>query len=32
MLIRSHPDYTAPGIFVKYMKRVIDSGTFQLLG
>lgn len=32
MLIRSHPDYTAPGVFVKNMKRVIDSGTFQLLG
>jgi RNA polymerase sigma factor (sigma-70 family) len=32
MLIRSHPDYTAPGVFVKNMKRVIDSGTFQLFG
>ncbi len=32
MLIRSHPDYAAPGVFVESMKRVIDSGTFQLLG
>lgn len=32
MLIRNHPDYAAPGVFVKYMKHLIDSGTFQLLG
>jgi RNA polymerase sigma factor (sigma-70 family) len=32
MLIRSHPDYTAPGVFVESMKGLIDSGRFQLLG
>lgn len=32
MLIRNQPDYAAPGVFVKYMRHLIDSGTFQLLG
>jgi RNA polymerase sigma factor (sigma-70 family) len=32
MLIRNHPDYEAPGVFVESMKKVIDSGRFQLLG
>jgi RNA polymerase sigma factor (sigma-70 family) len=32
MLIRSHPDYAAPGGFVESMKGLIDSGRFQLLG
>ncbi len=32
MLIRSHHDYTAPGVFVESMKGLIDSGRFQLLG
>lgn len=32
MLIRTHPDYTAPGIFVESMKRLIESNRFQLLG
>jgi len=32
MLIRSHPDYAAPGVFVESMKKLIDSGRFQLLG
>jgi RNA polymerase sigma factor (sigma-70 family) len=32
MLIRSHPDYAAPGVFVESMKGLIDSGRFQLLG
>ena len=31
MLIRNQPDYAAPGVFVKYVKKLIDSGTFQLL-
>jgi RNA polymerase sigma factor (sigma-70 family) len=31
MLLRNHPDYQAPGVFVEYMKRVIDSGTLKLL-
>ena len=31
-LIRNHPDYTAPGVFVESMKGLIDSGRFQLLG
>ncbi len=31
MLIRSHPDYAAPGIFVESMRSLIDSGRFQLL-
>jgi len=32
MLIRNHPDYAAPGVFVESMKKLIDSGRFQLLG
>ena len=32
MLIRNHPDYAAPGVFVESMKYLIDSGRFQLLG
>jgi RNA polymerase sigma factor (sigma-70 family) len=32
MLIRNHPDYKAPGVFVESMKKLIDSGRFQLLG
>jgi RNA polymerase sigma factor (sigma-70 family) len=32
MLIRSHPDYAAPGVFVESMKSLIDSGRFHLLG
>jgi RNA polymerase sigma factor (sigma-70 family) len=32
MLIRNHPDYEAPGVFVESMKKLIDSGRFQLLG
>ncbi|MBN2688958.1 MAG: RNA polymerase sigma factor [Deltaproteobacteria bacterium] len=32
MLIRNHPDYEAPGVFVDSMKKLIDSGRFQLLG
>lgn len=32
MLIRSHPDYAAPGVFVESMRGLIDSGRFQLLG
>jgi len=32
MLIRNHPDYAAPVVFVEYMKGLIDSGRFQLLG
>jgi len=30
MLIRSHPDYEAPGVFVESMKKLIDSGRFHL--
>ncbi len=32
MLIRNHPDYAAPGVFVESMRGLIDSGRFQLLG
>lgn len=32
MLIRNHPAYAAPGIFVESMKGLIDSGRFRLLG
>jgi RNA polymerase sigma factor (sigma-70 family) len=32
MLLRNHPDYAAPGVFVESMKGLIDSGRFQLLG
>lgn len=32
MLIRNHPDYEAPGVFVNSIKELIDSGRFQLLG
>ncbi|MHB8908623.1 MAG: RNA polymerase sigma factor [Syntrophales bacterium] len=32
MLIRTHPDYAAPGVFVESMKGMIDSGRFRLLG
>jgi len=32
MLIRSHPDYAAPGVFVESMKSLIESDRFQLLG
>jgi RNA polymerase sigma factor (sigma-70 family) len=32
VIIRNHPDYAAPGIFIESMKNLIDSGTFQLLG
>lgn len=32
MLIRNHPGYAAPGVFVESMKGLIDSGRFQLLG
>jgi hypothetical protein len=32
MLIRSNPDYAAPGVLVASMKGLIDSGRFQLLG
>lgn len=32
MLLRNHPDYAAPGVFVASMKGLIDSGRFQLLG
>jgi RNA polymerase sigma factor (sigma-70 family) len=32
MLIRTHPDYAAPGVFVASLKSLIDSGRFQLLG
>jgi len=32
MLIRNHPDYEAPGVFVASMKKLIESGRFQLLG
>jgi len=31
-LIRIHPDYAAPDVFVESMKGLIDSGRFQLLG
>ena len=31
MLIRSHPDYAAPGVFVERMRRLIASDKFQLL-
>ena len=30
-LLRSHPDYAAPGVFVESVKGLIDSGRFQLL-
>jgi len=32
VLIRNHPDYAAPYVFVESMKGLIDSGRFQLLG
>ena len=32
MLIRNHPDYSAPEGFVESMKGLIDSGRFRLLG
>jgi RNA polymerase sigma factor (sigma-70 family) len=32
MLIRSHPDYAAPGVFVESMRHLIESDRFQLLG
>ena len=32
MLIRNHPDYAAPGVFVESMKHLIESNRFQLLG
>jgi RNA polymerase sigma factor (sigma-70 family) len=32
MLLRSHPDYTAPGNFVETMKHLIESDRFRLLG
>jgi len=31
VIIRNHPDYAAPGIFVESMKSLIDSGRFRLL-
>jgi RNA polymerase sigma factor (sigma-70 family) len=31
MVIRNHPDYAAPGVFVESMRGLIDSGRFQLL-
>ena len=31
VIIRNHPDYAAPEIFVKSMKSLIDASTFQLL-
>jgi len=30
-IIRNHPDYAAPGVFVESMKNLIDSGRFRLL-
>jgi len=32
MLIRSHPDYAAPGSFVESVRGLIDSGRFQTAG
>lgn len=32
ILLRSHPDYAAPGVFVESVKGLIDSGRFRLLG
>jgi RNA polymerase sigma factor (sigma-70 family) len=31
MLLRNHPDYQSPGVFLENIKRVIDSGAFKLL-
>jgi RNA polymerase sigma factor (sigma-70 family) len=31
VIIRNHPDYTAPGVFVESMRSLIDSGRFRLL-
>ncbi len=31
VLLRNHPDYAAPGVFVESVKGLIDSGRFQLL-
>jgi RNA polymerase sigma factor (sigma-70 family) len=31
VLIRSHPGYAAPGVFVESIRGLIDSGRFQLL-
>lgn len=31
VIIRNHPDYAAPEIFVESMRSLIDSSTFQLL-
>jgi len=30
-IIRNHPDYAAPGVFVESMRSLIDSGRFRLL-
>jgi RNA polymerase sigma factor (sigma-70 family) len=30
-IIRNHPDYAAPGVFVESMRSLIDSGKFRLL-
>lgn len=32
MLIRSHPEYAAPAALVESLRKLIDSGSFQLLG
>lgn len=31
VLLRNHPDYAAPGVFVESVRGLIDSGRFQLL-
>jgi hypothetical protein len=30
VLFRSHPDYAAPGTFVTSIKRLVESGRFEL--
>lgn len=30
-LLRNHPDYAAPGVFVESIRNLIDSGRFRLL-
>ena len=31
VLFRRHPDYAAPQAFVEIVKKLMDSGCFQLL-
>jgi RNA polymerase sigma factor (sigma-70 family) len=31
-LFRSHPDYAAPGTFVESIKKLVESGTFEIFG